>query len=1603
MLRTIVAPTRSARSIGRSARSSGRSIGRSNGARSLIPLATQRHGSRTHSTGSSARDASTVGARFLATSTGTGTGGASAVEYELDLITMKKTPKPQNPRTLTHNLINFKVVNSNVDPAIITAAITKINTAFPPDITSFVLRNTLELTEFLRFIQTSYDFKIKSFDQLTTVELLNCLYIFKDYYLKNKIPSINKYNFVNYNVMFGDCLKLLKLHPDCPQVLNEVYLINHYGMDLLSKDFGNYLQEMDSLTKEFDFSRLSLAEIVASIDMIIRDFDNLVPAKYDDNFFRLLVQINKYKNLKSVLQGFSGLPVDLLGLIQSQKFRDIVATIKEPFELNKSDLFLLKYVLEDLNLTVCQIITRLYQLNDQQFKPIYETLVNLTSNGLLGIYDKPLQFSLTKFKISKDLKQNFDFSMVFKYNLYDFVDELKILKAMDVDLSDQSCLEAFDELTLANDKLVERFNSLFVELSGFFEILPWDSTDCLNHLITNKNWKDWCQEIASSKMPLMLIDYSNLSDYGYKAIEISTELANVLPQMAQFSVDNNVSMSVLSLDYLLALFNDGGLKKLYLNHGGTVYLNNLQDLITDFNHLKYNLVNYDLSSIKHQEGVPFSQFNHFQLVKHFGYYLELITNPLILDNLLELYTNTKPDIVATMVNELPKYSYELEIFRTDELKKNYGVCDFGEVVFLLDKRIKEILSNLNSNPTSRLNFNNVESFLMLQRILGDIHRHLTSEDQFHVSQLDGLIKYTQVPDHFQLNNYVNDLEYLRHHLNKPFRDCSIDEVLVKLEELLEASTLVLDKNLVKLSIKLQQLFRLNGGDTSVLDTVIHSQAEFERLEARLGPKEFLYDLGIQNYAQELGVVRDLAGASFESLSSDQVLAFLDECRGKGHSYTELYHKLQALFMINNDLTGILDKLVEESDLEASETGTETSTSTGQGQTRTGQVIDEMNGKFKYTQIPDYINIHDFTNELEILLVELGTERFEIYTDFEILDHLDRRIEEVLNISSLTRDTDDNDALIDYNNIDNFCKLNSRLKELFAINGHNTQVLDSVLNSERVFKQFEEKKLAPSSSCPGPYRQLPDDFRLQEFIPEITQLKLQLNSEFRFVPSHTVLETVQEMALNERKFNLDKRQNLTKLLKNLTILFGYNGHETSVLDNILLNHEAIQNLKPSTKNEYQRFLEKHLTLLQSLFAATGWQKYDLVDFADLTPEEFVSKVDKFVEDVKVNNKYQYPSTMAFASDLKHIYGVDPLNLPILLALTKSNKTSKEIEDLRDEMGKFMEKLAKNRDLYGKEENEYKERVEVPVERFSMDEFRPKVDEGRDEARDTSQASGQSGISSGIQYNLTVKDIKEQMNESDDLFFRNQLFHALEDHPNSQEMEEIMALTPEKIRQTYTKQPEILSYLEKINKEKKHKEEEKFRQTKAYEWSKMKSSSNRSLESRNFFDPLPNPTSLHNARYLLLTMDGEKIVSKTNPLGSKPFEDIVDVLNKFKEAELNKFVKNINKLQTKDWKLIGGNSSNFGQYLVFVKVKDEESGLFRKLKSVLAMTGATFMVLIGLNYWLDEPQGQKQTQQEKQTQPAPEPVPEPVPAAPVPVPDSEPVPVATSPKPKGWFWR
>ncbi|ODV94192.1 hypothetical protein PACTADRAFT_51071 [Pachysolen tannophilus NRRL Y-2460] len=193
---------------------------------------------------------------------------------------------------------------------------------------------------------------------------------------------------------------------------------------------------------------------------------------------------------------------------------------------------------------------------------------------------------------------------------------------------------------------------------------------------------------------------------------------------------------------------------------------------------------------------------------------------------------------------------------------------------------------------------------------------------------------------------------------------------------------------------------------------------------------------------------------------------------------------------------------------------------------------------------------------------------------------------------------------------------------------------------------------------------------------------------------------------------------------------------------------------------------------------------------------------------------------------------------------------------------------------------------------------------------------------------------------------------------------------------------------------NKKETTFRQQKAYEWSKSQldkiSSPLELLSNGKFFTPklIPNtliPTSsIKNVRknkgfvrynsnreddlffpktentakeYVLLTSSGKTIDYNGGLIPPNSFikQDLFTILSSLKTPKA--FIRNINRLHKRNWKLIGSinNKDDQNKILVFERSLDfkrnRKSVIFNKLKNLLAVIGFTTLSLISLSFFIE----------------------------------------------------
>lgn len=1374
--------------------------------------------------------------RSFACSFATSTTFERAIEYEIDLISLKKTTGGKrdpscakfkfNPFNLTR--LESKLIN----PDIVTRCVNDVRKDpldyknYPSNDSKghleFIERYNVELRKFLQFVQQTCEREIKTFDQLTSQEIFSSLNVFRGHCQKGKIEGVNKYNYTSYSYMFERLSKYLRYDSSFPTFLQS-NLFNDFEnnkiiMDLYKFGIGNFMNELESLSKEFSLEKMTKAEISSAIESTIKQYDDFIQLSeasndYSETFFKGCIQIQRYRHLKSILDS---LPIEsshLLYVLNNENSKLIIGKIKdlsgekESFKKiikrHQAELKFIRFLSKGSFESFARLASFLYKLSistdDELTQTISLTLLEkLTpffTNGTLQ--DSDLRIieleGIPPATISSGLRENYEFSVLAKIELFNFVDELKLLRAFSY--------KKFGDLVVADT----------------FE----------------------------------------------------------------------------ELDKLIGTFK-----------GSSVILDNLQVLELELCTLS-RYITWDLSVLD-----------------------KLVDNPSWVSYLTEVY--------------------EAEF-------ENSGIQ------FDFTKRV----------PT--------------------------------------VPQYTQIPDDLFLHEFVNELKTLRTDLlgGFNFKLFSPSGVLSILEHAIEEAQTgyILSPSLtsdtvddfIKLNSKLWKLFQINGGNTGILDTLIHSQSIFESVakksksvQRKEDYTQIPEDIELHKYCKELDILRYELGCPYKDCTVSQIKSFLNDkidgvlnnskiqssiSKENIENFIELEERLNKLFRISN-YPAILDTLLHSQ-----------------------SVFEGFEKKKKqpniYTQIPDDLDLHKFSNELEIFREDELKGSYSEYSADQIESLMNKRMAEINNGTENFNVT----SRMNKANLHEFMRLGRRLARLFDINGGNTEILDTLIQSQSIFDKFEKSKTT-SNKFTSPYKQIPDTFILEEYMLELIQLRTELGgSDFKSFDCKIILETLKKMLTNKKKFNLDKRITYSKLYRNISYLFKHNGNRSFILDNVLVSGEVFakfeadkafnksQNPENLIISQITKFVNEFDVSLNQLF--NQLRLNGASDFIGIDELGF----DKYISEFLLSNKdnYQYSVYLDMIDKIK-FFNLKINNYPFFLYNLVQKRNAGEI--INDRLVKSVHEESERVMHNEVNLNESKRKISVPISeaanRFDIHDFTEENTKPRQEY--TNSASLLASLSKQKSAaNLESNGMPKAKNSTDDLLeseleIKDAVAFALNNNQNENRDEnaQLQDLTTEKVRETFkhyrppspspipTSQIDkssIESFLNNAKKEKDLAKERKFRESKAYEWSKSMYNTRRSLESHNFFDPIV-PISkmskeskelffpiLNNgeAEYLLLTIGGQTILSKENPLGknSSP-QNMFTILNKFSEEDLGRFIKNVNKLQKNNWRLIGGGSGSENEkMLVLTRNKTAKKDVYlARIKTIFATTGAVFLVLVSLNLWLDD---------------------------------------------------
>ncbi|CAI5756902.1 unnamed protein product [Candida verbasci] len=792
------------------------------------------------------------------------------------------------------------------------------------------------------------------------------------------------------------------------------------------------------------------------------------------------------------------------------------------------------------------------------------------------------------------------------------------------------------------------------------------------------------------------------------------------------------------------------------------------------------------------------------------------------------------------------------------------------------------------------------------------------------------LKYRQIDNWFRFENYIPEINYLK----KNFHSFSNkDEVLKALDNLIqkiESDDVNID-NLLKLRTRMVEFANGNSIDCfEILNTVVLNNNIFEKFEKNKKVEKIVdnyvqipNDSDIYNFTNELNNIKNVLGKEFKSVSSDNVLKALDSEINRLFAVQEtaskfelsqlirLKRRLGYLFEVNGGNTEVLDTLLNS-------------------QSVFEQFEKEKKFKDEYKQIPNDFLLEEFEIELKQLKKELGVDKF---SDVKAVDVL-KKSKYLAEIHG-----------------DVWHKLFRNLGMLFKHNRGETFVLDNVLISASLFNQFESSK---------EYKQLPENFNLEEFTPELIQLKQELSIEtFASIPSREILNKIEQLSNDQGGI-------CTKLYRNLTNLFYYNGNSTSILDNILINVFEFNKFKPSS------FFSKHVELL------TNKYKFHIIgkflrdtrilyssDVHKISRSGFEKLIDDYKSRIGENEREILNQLKAFNSTFDYypsflvcVYGTQPnenlLNSTDLEVfyndLTNSLKNQEKIESENEviipiesnfDINNFKKEVKPNNKSHEEfesiselqsKEAEYKDE-EKPI---IKNEYKPETtnDEIREFKFRNNCKPNESQSESKTPYSNTAKLFSEQSSAFESPAEKDKIIYK-----PSQKIYTKPSKQQSQIRPSEFNSSKLEKYLEKLKIEEDGKKRE--------------------IDALNFSHDVFNKSQLNkhkkNSKFISLTIDNdsnlisnELISFKVGDLG---LEDLELVGNK----DLKNIEKLIKKLDSKDWKLIGSKLEDDKRQLMFIKETNfkKKSKTWKFIKLVITTSGLIMLSLIGLNYVLEDP--------------------------------------------------
>lgn len=897
------------------------------------------------------------------------------------------------------------------------------NNKHPTPMAEFVDRYNSELAVLTDFIRTSYS--IRRISQMTAVETSNVLYIFRDLYSKGKVLAVNPNNMASFDDMVASFWSLLEHSQErasVPRIVDSLLDSSKLAyVDLYSLGIGNFLSELRVLATEFDFNSLpSLDPVVAKISALVSEFSKFLQEHddshhYDLEFFRVVIYVLRYKKLQDILVAVGQKnisPRDLLVLTTDPDAESIQKVLGdkcgEPLKLE--NLFFVQhrnffnviytavgFALFDTIFAALYLEAQKPVYSDEekaQFDSFFETFLPLVCGGLVPIdslqnakysclsvrYDGRV---LAPFKVSDNICENYSFSLAM---LFDLPSRYYLIAAASPYLKKPFEGSSIEEITKAISSATKKSSLLQEEgeklVAALKEMLPYsiDSFRILDRLLIQPN----------------LLHAANKNDTHLAYVtKVAPEVVDLTSTVTAETEEPELSLSSIRINNLeltdfkkeLADFKSKDLSNIpYVSIGDKNIIKLLTARISDV--LSRNSSSTD-SAVN-----PDNVASYATVLELLGATFDINGGETVmLDNISKDVAAVSRHIASEPSKEyaqIPEYLgihdfwAELEILKTDELKRSFKEVAPERILSLMNERLIELNNGLsNSNPTSRMDRSNLARFMKLEGRLSQLFKvnngntevlDAVLKSQSEIQKLDEKLEvqrrqreakkaesgaqglyapgpYLQIPDKMQLHEFVKELEIFRHDdLRSSFKNFSAERILGLMQKRIKEiysdlpctnQALRMSKDnlvaFIRLHAKLEKLLAWNGGNTEILDTLIHSQSVFNHFEEQLAKKkqnnetsetpatheasettayrQMMDDMRFEEFAEELIALKQKLGKNFKSTSTDEVLSALQELtEAEGNAdikliYGKLARNLLVLFKHNNNETFVLDNVL----------------------------------------------------------------------------------------------------------------------------------------------------------------------------------------------------------------------------------------------------------------------------------------------------------------------------------------------------------------------------------------------------------------------------------------------------------------------------------------------------------------------------------------------------------------------------------------------------------------------------------------------------------------------------------------------------------------------